>query len=221
LCLDGDRHRARLLVLAGQYSFVIIGELAANAAGDLLYQLHKDGTIWRYTGTPCCGSSCPGWQMLDNNPATTAIPAARAQLFHLHKDGTIWRYTGTPCSGSSCPDWQMLDNNPQTSAIAAADLLCQLHKDGTIWRYTGTPARADNSSTTIPGRRRSPSPAASCFSCTTTGRSGATPARPAAAAPAPAGRCSTTTGRLPLPRQGTSSSSCTVRHDLALHRHPL
>jgi hypothetical protein len=60
-------------------------QAAAIAAGDLLYQLHKDGTIWRYTGTPCSGSSCPGWQMLDNNPKTTAIAAARAQLFQLHK----------------------------------------------------------------------------------------------------------------------------------------
>jgi peptidyl-Asp metalloendopeptidase len=29
--------------------------------------------IWRYTGTPCRDGSCPGWQLLDNNPKTIAI----------------------------------------------------------------------------------------------------------------------------------------------------
>jgi hypothetical protein len=105
----------------------------------LLYQLHKDGSIWRYTGAGCQGSSCPGWQMLDDNTRTVAVTAAGRQLFQLHKDGTIWRYTGTPCAGASCPGWQMLDNNPQALAIAGGDQLFQLHKDGSIWRYTGTP----------------------------------------------------------------------------------
>jgi len=106
---------------------------------DLLYQLHKDGTIWRYTGAPCSGNACTAWQMLDNNAPTTAISAAGRQLFQLHTDGTIWRYIGTPCGGADCPGWQMLDNNPQTAAVTAGDVLYQLHKDGTIWRYTGTP----------------------------------------------------------------------------------
>ena len=29
--------------------------------------MHIDGSIWRYTGTPCSGNNCPGWQLLDNN----------------------------------------------------------------------------------------------------------------------------------------------------------
>ena len=120
-------------------------EIAAGGAqlyqlhDDLLYQLHKEGTIWRYTGALCSGNACPGWQLLDNNPGTTAITAAGRQLFQLHTDGTIWRYTGTPCGGGACPGWEMLDNNVQTASTAAGDLLHQLHKDGTIWRYTGTP----------------------------------------------------------------------------------
>ena len=48
-------------------------QTAAAAAGDPFYQLHNDGTIWRYTGVPCTGSSCPGWWLLDNNPAAKAI----------------------------------------------------------------------------------------------------------------------------------------------------
>jgi hypothetical protein len=107
--------------------------------GGPLYQLHTDGSIWRYTGIPCGGSSCIGWQELDVNPATTAIASAGKQLFQLHNDGSIWRYTGTPCSGSSCPGWQQLDNNPRATAITGGDQLFQLHNDGSIWRYTGTP----------------------------------------------------------------------------------
>jgi hypothetical protein len=91
---------------------------AIATAGDRLFQLHNDGMIWRYTGAPCTGNSCPGWQRLDNNPKTRAIVAAGEQLFQLHNDGMIWRYTGTPCTGNSCPGWQMLDNNPRTKWLA-------------------------------------------------------------------------------------------------------
>lgn len=76
-----------------------------------LYQLHGDGTIWVYTGPPLSG-----WQMLDNNPATTEIATnALGSLYQLHGDGTIWVYRGPPMTG-----WQMLDNNPGTRAIIAA-----------------------------------------------------------------------------------------------------
>jgi hypothetical protein len=106
---------------------------------------NPDGTIWRYTGTPCSGNSCPGWQALDNNPKTVNIVAADSSLYQLHNDGMIWRYTGTPCSGGSCPGWQRLDNNPKTIAIVAAGTaLYQLHNDGMIWRYTGTPCSGNS-----------------------------------------------------------------------------
>jgi hypothetical protein len=95
-----------------------------------LYQMHGDGTIWRYTGTPITG-----WQMLDNNPKARAIAASGGRLYQLHGDGSIWQYTGTPLTG-----WQMLDNNPKARAIAASGTsLYQLHDDGTIWIYTGPP----------------------------------------------------------------------------------
>ena len=50
------------------------------AAGVTLYQLHDDGTIWLYTGTPLTG-----WQLLDNNPRTISIVAAAAHLYQLHE----------------------------------------------------------------------------------------------------------------------------------------
>ena len=92
---------------------------AIAAAGRQLFQLHNDGTLWRYTGAPCTGSACPGWQMLDDNPQTAAA-AAGDPFYQLHNDGTIWRYTGVPCTGASCPGWWLLDNNPGTKAITGS-----------------------------------------------------------------------------------------------------
>ena len=95
-----------------------------------LYQMHGDGTIWSYTGTPLTG-----WQMLDNNPRCHSITASGNLLYQMHGDGTIWLYVGPPMTG-----WQMLDNNPRARAIAASGRkLYQLHDDGTIWIYTGPP----------------------------------------------------------------------------------
>ncbi len=106
-----------------------------------VYQLHSNGEIWAYTGTPCSSGSCPGWMKLDKNPAAVAIAAGGSSLYQLHSDGSIYMYTGTPCSPSgSCPGWQELDNNPATKKIVAAGLtLYQLHSDGSIFQYTGTP----------------------------------------------------------------------------------
>ena len=112
---------------------------------DPVYQLHNDGSIWRYIGVECNGDACPGWEKLDNNPATDDIVVSGSQLFQHHSDGSIWRYTGTPCNGNSCPSWQMLDDNPSTKAIAAAgNQLFQLHNSGKIWRYTGTPCSGNS-----------------------------------------------------------------------------
>jgi peptidyl-Asp metalloendopeptidase len=59
--------------------------------------LHSSGLIWRYTGVPCSGGSCPGWELLDNNPATVAIAVdGSGNLYQLHSSGLIWRYTGVP-----------------------------------------------------------------------------------------------------------------------------
>jgi hypothetical protein len=93
--------------------------------------------------------------MLDNNGANIGVVAAGNNLYQLHNSGRIWRSTGVPCSGESCPGWQMLDNNGATIGIVAA---------GTIFS-----------------------------SCITVGGSGVPPVLLAAANPARAGRCWTTT----------------------------
>jgi len=97
-------------------------------------------SIWVYTGTPCSGSSCPGWSLLDDNNDGVRIAAGGNNLYQLHNTGKIWHYTGTPCSGSSCPGWTMLDDNPAAATIVAASgNLYELHNTGKIWHYTGTP----------------------------------------------------------------------------------
>ena len=106
----------------------------------------QDGaSIWRYTGTPCSGDSCPGWEKLDNNSRTIAIVADAGESYQLHNNGKIWQSTHQACNADSCPGWRMLDNNTKTVAIAAAGgQLYQLHNDGMIWRYTGTPCSGDS-----------------------------------------------------------------------------
>jgi subtilisin family serine protease len=104
----------------------------------MLFQLHADGRIWAHTGVACSASACPGWVLLDNNPATRSIAAAGTALYQLHADGRIWRYTGVRCGGAACPGWVLLDNNPRSVAIAAGGTsLYQRHNDGKIWRSTG------------------------------------------------------------------------------------
>ena len=50
-------------------------QTAASTTG--LFQRHNTGRIWRSTGAACSGNSCPGWVMLDNNPATSTIVTAQ------------------------------------------------------------------------------------------------------------------------------------------------
>jgi hypothetical protein len=97
------------------------------AGGTNLYELDRTVDIWQYTGTPCSGGSCPGWQMLDNNPAAFNIAADSGNLYELHKTGDLFRYTGPPCNGSSCLGWEMIDNNPATGRIATSGHLYELH----------------------------------------------------------------------------------------------
>lgn len=101
----------------------------ATSQDRALFQLHNNGKIWRYTGTPITG-----WELIDQNPATVEIVAATNALYQRHRDGKIWRYLGTPITG-----WELIDQNPRTISIVAAGTLYQRHRDGKLWRYTGRP----------------------------------------------------------------------------------
>ncbi len=107
-----------------------LATVAIVAEGNNLYQLHNNGRIWKYTGTPLTG-----WLELDNNPRTKQIAAAGGKLYQIHNTGAIWRYTGPPMTG-----WRQLDNNPRSVAIVAGgNNLYQLHDSGRIWKYVGPP----------------------------------------------------------------------------------
>jgi hypothetical protein len=49
--------------------------VAIATSGTHIYQIHNDGSIWHYTGPPCSGVNCPGWQRLDDNSSATGIAA--------------------------------------------------------------------------------------------------------------------------------------------------
>src|SRR5262249_9530901 len=105
--------------------------------------LAQNGRIFQFTGAPCNAAACPGWQMLDNNPASVRIATAgnggpSRRVYQLHNDGRIFRFNGPPCNGESCPGWEVLANMSGTLALAAGGgELYQLHNDGRIFQWTG------------------------------------------------------------------------------------
>ena len=125
-----------------------------------LYQRRVDGKILFYTGKPCIGGSCPGWRLLDHDPANPAVSivAAGEHLYQLRSKGTIsrWTWNDTCRPDGSCPaGWQQMDDNPETAEITAAGIpdlkgggasakaeLYKRHKNGEIWRYKGPPCSA-------------------------------------------------------------------------------
>ncbi|GHO88852.1 hypothetical protein KSZ_68580 [Dictyobacter formicarum] len=131
--IDTDQFDATLYNRAGSSTHHMPG---FSQFGTDRYQLHTDGSIWLYNGSPS------SWQQLDNNPLTVAITAdGNGGLYQLHSDGEIWKYVGPPMSGNCFCGWQRLDNNPATTAIAVdgKGQLYQLHNDGTVWLYQGPP----------------------------------------------------------------------------------
>jgi hypothetical protein len=100
------------------------------ASGSTLYQLHSNGELFQYTGTPMVG-----WAKLDNNPLTKEIAAGGGALYQRHSTGQVWRYTGVPMTG-----WALIDSTSTAKSIMAlGGKLYKRHSDGSIFRYTGTP----------------------------------------------------------------------------------
>jgi hypothetical protein len=106
------------------------------------YGTASEVTISRSTGKPC-GTTCPGWVMLDDNGTSVSIAASGTDLYQVRQSqtkgtGQIWKSTGIGCTATYCPGWIMLDDNPAVAAIAAdANNLYQLHNTGKIWKSTG------------------------------------------------------------------------------------
>ncbi len=102
------------------------------AGGSGLYELRVNSTakysVWQYTGTPCDGTTCPGWVHIDNHTSVVSVVAGADvagsktvyQLRNLSAGGvSIWQYNGTPCDESVCSGWVPLDANPKTTSIVA------------------------------------------------------------------------------------------------------
>ena len=80
------------------------------------YQLHT-WCIWRYTGSPCIGDSCPPWQRLDGTKDSGNCRRGK-QLYNCLTTARSGVSTGTPCAAITVR-WQRLDNNAKTVSIAA------------------------------------------------------------------------------------------------------
>jgi hypothetical protein len=146
----------RIAMLAAGISASMVSVAWSGTAP--LYEMHWDGSIWQYTGVPCNGGSCPGWQELDRNSATVQIAAGGGQLYQLHDgwsgvagdspwDNSIWMFTGQPCNASSCPGWVQIGetgwtppHHADTQLINAANgVLVEEQLDGSLWQFTGQP----------------------------------------------------------------------------------
>jgi hypothetical protein len=102
------------------------------AGGSGLYELRANSTArystWEYTGTPCNGTTCPGWVHIDNHTSLVSLVAGADvagsktvyQMRNPSAGGvSILQYNGTPCSGNVCSGWVQLDDNPNTTSIVA------------------------------------------------------------------------------------------------------
>lgn len=109
-----------------------------------------DATLRRYTGLPCVGSSCVGWEPIDDDQSVAQTVAADGRLYKLRTNGAIYQYTWLPCFGITCQGWIPLDVGTQTKAIAATGTtLYKMHANGSIWRFTsGTWQMLDNNGAT-------------------------------------------------------------------------
>jgi hypothetical protein len=129
------RHRPYRFAVTLHFKTLSAPNVAADTALANMRQVYDAGDVRVDLGGVEELNPFPGWEELDNNPATVDIVAAAGQLFQRHDNGLIWRFTGTPLTG-----WELLDNNPATADIvAAAGQLFQRHNNGRIFRFTGTP----------------------------------------------------------------------------------
>jgi hypothetical protein len=85
-------------------------------AQDLIFELHKSGSVWLFTGEPCDTSGCHGWKLVDSNPHTVSITATQDTLYQIHDDHSLWGYycLSLPCG------WATGDFPPALQVVAAA-----------------------------------------------------------------------------------------------------
>jgi hypothetical protein len=115
-------------------SVSIVADVVGGASQ--LYQLHRTGRIWIYTGTPHTG-----WTEIGNDTATSKLAASGGNLYRLQKNtGKIFAFQNIFSPTLHSSRWVELDNNSASIDIVAdGSQLYQLHNNGQIWIYTGTP----------------------------------------------------------------------------------
>jgi len=123
----------------------------ATVGGAGIFEMHWDGSIWIYDGSPCTDNNydlnCPGWIQLDGNANSRSLAVGETSLYQMWQGGAIWKYTGPPCNPTTCPGWVQIGNNPNTSQIAAnGNNMYQTQTDGSIWQFTGQNCSGGNCS---------------------------------------------------------------------------
>jgi hypothetical protein len=84
-----------------------------------LYQLHKDGKVYRWNANCAAGSpGCP-WTLLDQSSDPTTMITAGNGVYQLRKSGAIFQYTGgnSQCTSTTCPGWEPRGKDATTSII--------------------------------------------------------------------------------------------------------
>jgi hypothetical protein len=114
---------------------------AAFAAAPVVYELHTTGSVWGYTGTPCNGQACPGWEMLNDDSKAVQIAAGAGTLYQLDSDGTVWQWNGAVCNGNACNRWTQIGADAITIYAAGTNVYfygCPEYNCG-LHQFTGQP----------------------------------------------------------------------------------
>jgi hypothetical protein len=122
-------------LLAAGISMSMISTL--HAAAPVLYELHSTGSVWGYTGVPCNGKVCSGWEMLDDETTTIQIAAGNGTLYQRHTDGSVWQWTGAVCNGNACNRWTQIGSN--AANILAAGSNVYLYNQNGLYQFNGEP----------------------------------------------------------------------------------
>ena len=122
-----------------------IPDSGSGGIGNALFQLHTDGAVFAYTGSPCGTSGCTGWgQINGTGSGVSRMAADNGSLYVLLSNGAIFKYNGTPCDSTGCHGWTQLNGagSGATQITAEAGALWMLRSDGAIFKSNGNPCDA-------------------------------------------------------------------------------
>ena len=144
--LDTNAATKHIIAAGGNMNLCFDTSCPPTPAVPPLVQVHANGSVWQYNGTPCKNGVCQGWTQIDNAHAGTQEFGfangfgGAGSIFQLH-DGTIFRYTGQPCNYGVCPGWQPIGNAPFAKQAVAAENTARLYvlnNDGNVWELTAS-----------------------------------------------------------------------------------